>query len=112
MRKQNLEFKFTELEHVYNNNEKNDTSLLVDIKSSNEEPFSLSPAFESEVERYCWVPKNNSDVLNLDFIVKKDTQIFFNNELSISNNFKIFAKEGPKEYKFVFQKSRGVFLFR
>ena len=108
MRKQNLEFKFTELEHVYNNNEKNDTSLLVDIKSSNEEPFSLSPAFESEVERYCWVPKNNSDVLNLDFIVKKDTQIFFNNELSISNNFKIFAKEGPKEYKFVFQKDDGI----
>ena len=108
MRKQNLEFKFTELEHVYNNNEKNDTSLLVDIKSSNEEPFSLSPAFESEIERYCWVPKNNSDVLNLDFIVKKDTQIFFDNKLSISNNFKIFAKEGPKEYRFVFQKDDGI----
>ena len=51
MRKQNLEFKFTELEHVYKNSEKNDTSLLVDIKSGNEEPFSLSPAFESEIER-------------------------------------------------------------
>ena len=104
MRKQNLEFKFTDLEQIYNVNEKNNTSLLIDIKSSNEDPYSLSPAFESVIERYCWVPKNNSDVLSLDLSVQKDTKIYLNNKLADSSKIKISAKDGPQEYNFIFRK--------
>ena len=104
MRKQNLEFKFTDLEQIYNVNEKNNTSLLIDIKSSNEDPYSLSPAFESVIERYCWVPKNNSDVLSLDLSVQKDTKIYLNNKLADSSKIKIFAKDGPQEHNFIFRK--------
>ena len=103
MRKQNLEFKFTDLEHVYNVNEKNNTSLLIDINSSNEDPYSLSPAFESVIKRYCWVPKNKSDILSLDLSVQKESKIYLNNKLADSSKFKISAKDGPQEYNFTFR---------
>ena len=81
MRKENLEFKFTELSDVYNKDKKNDISIVLDIRSVNKEPYSLSPAFDSDIERYCWVPEKNNTQLNLDFFVKDGTKIYIDNEL-------------------------------
>ena len=67
MRKENLEYKFTELDDVYSKNNEIDASLVIDIKSSNKEPYSLSPTFDPIVKRYCWVPEKKKDHLNLDF---------------------------------------------
>ena len=42
MRKENLEFKFTELSNVYNKDKKNDISIVLDIRSVNKEPITLT----------------------------------------------------------------------
>ena len=105
MRKENLEYKFTELDNVYRKNNEIDASLVIDIKSSNKEPYSLSPTFDPIVKRYCWVPEKKKDHLNLDFTVIEDTKIYVNDVLLESNNLKIYSKDGPKEYNFKFQKN-------
>ena len=105
MRKENLEYKFTELDDVYSKNNEIDASLVIDIKSSNKEPYSLSPTFDPIVKRYCWVPEKKKDHLNLDFTVIEDTKIYVNDILLESNNLKIYSKDGPKQYNFKFQKN-------
>ena len=98
MRKENLEFKFTELSDVYNKDKNNDTSIVLDIRSVNKEPYSLSPAFDSDIERYCWVPEKNNTELKLDFFDKDGTKIYVDNELLDEKSYKVFSKDSPKEY--------------
>ena len=108
MRKENLEFKFTELIDVYNKDKKNDTSIVLDIRSLNKEPYSLSPAFDSDIERYCWVPEKNNTQLNLDFFVKDGTKIYVDNELLDEKSYKVFSKDCPKEYIFRFENNDNI----
>ena len=112
MRKENLEFKFTELSDVYNKDKNNDTSIVLDIRSVNKEPYSLSPAFDSDIERYCWVPEKNNTQLKLDFFVKDGTKIYVDNELLdeleeleikfINDNGKLY-NFNKSEHSFVFE---------
>ena len=108
MRKQNLEFKFTELSDVYNKDKNNDTSIVLDIRSVNKEPYSLSPAFDSDIERYCWVPEKNNTQLKLDFFVKDGTKIYVDNELLDEKSYKVFSKDSPKEYIFRFENNDSI----
>ena len=88
MKKEIIEYKFTELENTYSLGENNQESLLLDITSDNTKPYSLTPTFNKSIKRYCWVPKTKDDILNIDIQTKDKTEVFLNNKLITTNKFK------------------------
>jgi len=108
LKKEIIEYKFTELENTYSLGENNQEPLLLDITSDNIEPHSLTPIFNKSIKRYCWVPKTKDDILNLDIQTKDETEVFLNNKLITTNKFKIFSKYGPKEYVLKIQKQNEI----
>ena len=108
MKKEIIEYKFTELENAYSLDKNNQESLLLGITSDNTEPHSLTPTFNKSIKRYCWVPKTKDDILNIDIQTKDKTEVFLNNKLITTNKFKIFAKYGPKEYVLKIQKQNEI----
>ena len=108
MKKEIIEYKFTELENTYSLGENNQESLLLDITSDNTKPHSLTPTFNKSIKRYCWVPKTKDDILNIDIQTKDKTEVVLNNKLITTNKFKIFAKYGPKEYVLKIQKQNEI----
>ena len=73
MKKEIIEYKFTELENAYSLDENNQESLLLDITCDNTEPHSLTPTFNKSIKRYCLVPKTKVDALNIDILTLDET---------------------------------------
>ena len=108
MKKEIIEYKFTELENAYSLDKNNQASLLLGITSDNTEPHSLTPTFNKSIKRYCWVPKTKDDILNIDILTQDETEVFLNNKLITTNKFKIFSKYGPMEYVLKIQKQKEI----
>ena len=108
MKKEIIEYKFTELENAYSLDKSNQESLLLGITSDNTEPYSLTPTFNKSIKRYCWVPKTKDDILNIDILTQDETEVFLNNKLITTNKFKIFSKYGPMEYVLKIQKQKEI----